>query len=47
MDFVRERRIGHMLRLINDSGLNKLGDQLLPNLHKFFKGIDVWQHDIK
>lgn len=41
VDFVRERRIGHMLRLINDPGLNQLGDKLLPNLHKFFEGIEV------
>ena len=41
VDFVRERRIGHMLRLINDSGLSKLGEQLLPNLNKFFEGIEV------
>lgn len=30
-----------MLRLINDPGLNQLGDKLLPNLHKFFEGIEA------
>lgn len=41
VDFLRERRIGHMLRLINDSGLNDLGSKLLPNLGKFFEEIEV------
>ena len=30
-----------MLRLIGDPGLNSLGEKLLPNLHKFFEGIEV------
>ena len=41
VEFVKERRIGHMLRLVNNSSLNRLGDKLLPNLHKFFDGIEA------
>jgi hypothetical protein len=41
VDFYRERRLGHMLRLVNDSNLNSLGKRLLPNLDKFFKGVQV------
>jgi len=41
IDFYRERRLGNMLRLVNDSSLNKLGERLLPKLGKFFEGVQV------
>ena len=41
IEFYRERRLGHMLRLVNNSSLNSLGDRTLPNLEKFFKGVQV------
>jgi len=43
IDFYRERRLGNMLRLVNDSSLNKLGERLLPKLGKFFEGVQVPQ----
>ena len=41
VEFYRERRLGHMLRLVNNSSLNSLGDRILPNLEKLFKGVQV------
>ncbi|KAK3240806.1 hypothetical protein CYMTET_49379 [Cymbomonas tetramitiformis] len=40
VDFFRERRLAHQLRLARDSDLNKLGDKLLPKLDDFFSGFD-------
>eukprot|EP00878_Enallax_costatus_P003152 GHUV01003352.1.p1 GENE.GHUV01003352.1~~GHUV01003352.1.p1 ORF type:complete len:334 (+),score=67.88 GHUV01003352.1:159-1160(+) len=39
IDFYRERRIRHQLKLLGDTRLNKLGDKLLDNLEVFFEDI--------
>ena len=41
VDFYRERRLGHQLKLTKDPNLQKLGKKLCDNLEKFFEGIEV------
>ena len=41
VDFFRERRLMHMLRLVNDSRLTDMGERIAKNMHKMFKGVEV------
>lgn len=41
VEFFREQRLRHQLKLANDAQLTRLGDKLLPKLEVFFKGIEV------
>ncbi|KAJ9511890.1 hypothetical protein QJQ45_004518 [Haematococcus lacustris] len=41
VEFFREQRLAHMLRLLGDSRLSQLGQQLLPRLDHFFRDITV------
>ncbi|KAJ9512794.1 hypothetical protein QJQ45_028992 [Haematococcus lacustris] len=41
VEFFREQRLAHMLRLLGDSRLSQLGPQLLPRLDHFFRDITV------
>ena len=41
VDFYRERRLGHQLKLTNDPNLQKMGKKLCDNLEHFFQGIEV------
>ena len=41
VDFFRERRLMHMLRLVNDSRLTDMGERIATNMHKMFEGIEV------
>lgn len=41
VDFYRERRLSHQLKLTKDPNLQKLGKKLCDNLEKFFEGIEV------
>ena len=41
VDFFRDHRLAHQLRLARDPTLSRLGDKLLPNLECLFEGIDV------
>ena len=41
VDFYREQRLNHQLKLTKDSNLQKLGKKLSDNLEKFFEGIEV------
>lgn len=38
VDFFRERRLRHMLRLVGDPGLSRMGDKLCDNLETLFEG---------
>lgn len=41
VDFYRERRLNHQLKLTGDPNLQRLGKKLCSNLEKFFKGVEV------
>lgn len=41
VDFYRERRLRHMLRLVNDSRLTDMGERVATNMDKMFEGIQV------
>ncbi len=41
VDFFRERRLKHMLRLLNNSRCNQMGQKLCDNLEKLFEGCEV------
>ena len=41
VDFYRERRLRHMLRLVNDSRLTDMGERVAKNMDKMFEGIQV------
>ena len=41
VDFFRERRLQHMLRLLNNSRCNQMGQKLCDNLEKLFEGCEV------
>lgn len=41
VDFFRERRLLHQLRLAGDPKLNELGRRLADNLDKFFEDVEV------
>lgn len=41
VDFYREQRLNHQLKLTKDPNLQKLGKKLCNNLEKFFEGIEV------
>jgi len=38
VEFFREKRLAHQIKLAGDSTLSRLGDKLLPNLGQFFEG---------
>jgi len=38
VDFFRERRLRHQLKLARDPNLSRMGEELCDNLHLFFKG---------
>jgi protein-ribulosamine 3-kinase len=40
IDFFRERRLRHQLKLANDANLSRLGDTLCSKMHKLFDGIE-------
>ena len=44
VDFYRERRLRHMLRLVNDSRLTDMGERVAKNMDKMFEGIQVFKH---
>lgn len=41
VDFYRERRLNHQLKLTKDPSLQKLGKKLCDNLEHFFEGLEV------
>ena len=41
VEFYRERRLRHMLRLVNDSRLTDMGERVAKNMDKMFEGIQV------
>lgn len=41
VDFFRERRLRHQLRLANDGALSRMGERLAANLEGFFQGIQA------
>ncbi|KAL3147712.1 hypothetical protein ABBQ32_002455 [Trebouxia sp. C0010 RCD-2024] len=41
VDFYRERRLNHQLKLSKEPNLQKLGKKLCDNLERFFQGIEV------
>lgn len=41
VEFFRERRLRHMLRLVNDSRLTDMGERVAKNMHRMFEGIQV------
>ena len=41
MEFFRERRLRHQLRLAGDAELSRKGDKLCKHLGNFFEGIEV------
>ena len=41
VDFFRERRLRHMLRLVNDSRLTEMGERVAKNMDKMFEGVEV------
>ena len=41
VDFFRERRLKHMLRLLNNPRCNQMGQKLCDNLEKLFEGCEV------
>ena len=41
VEFYRERRLRHMLRLVNDSRLTDMGERVAKNLDKMFDGVKV------
>mmetsp|Transcript_28447 Transcript_28447/g.111528 ORF Transcript_28447/g.111528 Transcript_28447/m.111528 type:complete len:311 (-) Transcript_28447:225-1157(-) len=41
VQFFREKRLGHQLRLARDGTLSSLGKQLMDNLDSYFEGIEV------
>ncbi|CAL5227300.1 g10235 [Coccomyxa viridis] len=41
VDFYRERRLRHMLRLVNDSRLTDMGERVAKNMDKMFEGVKV------
>ncbi len=41
VDFFRERRLKHMLRLVNDSRLTEMGERVAKNMDKMFEGVEV------
>lgn len=44
VDFYRDRRLNHQLKLAKDPNLQKLGKKLCDNLDRFFEGIEVRCH---
>ena len=41
IDFYRERRLQHQLKLTKDPKLQQMGKKLCDNLEQFFQGVDV------
>ena len=41
VEFFRERRLKHMLRLLNNPRCNQMGQKLCDNLEKLFEGCEV------
>jgi len=41
IDFYRERRLQHQLKLTKDPKLQQMGKKLCDNLEHFFQGVDV------
>ena len=41
VDFYRERRLQHQLKLTKDPKLQQMGKKLCDNLEKYFEGVDV------
>ena len=46
MEYYRERRLRHMLRLVNDNRLTDMGERVAKNLDKMFDGVQVSISDL-